>query len=87
MPVYVDPLFGCIPNARWRWDKACHLFADTIDELHEFAKKVGLKRVWFQPGRLPHYDLTEKRRAKAIQLGVIPLTRKEAVSKWKEIRQ
>jgi hypothetical protein len=60
-----------------------HLFADTDEELHAFAKRIGLKREWFQTKRLHHYDLNPSRRAKAISCGVIQLTREEAVAKWK----
>ncbi len=68
--VYVDPLMGCRTNAQWRWNKSCHLFADTLEELHQFASKIGMKRVWFQDHpRLPHYDLTERRRARAVLAG------------------
>lgn len=36
-----------------------HLCADTVDELHQFAYKIGLKRCWFHGVRKghPHYDL------------------------------
>ena len=60
MAVYVDPMMPCSPSRRWRWTKACHLFADTLAELWAFADRLGLKRSWFQAGSLiPHYDLTE----------------------------
>lgn len=37
-----------------------HLVADTLEELHNFAKTVGLKRRYFEGVRKghPHYDLT-----------------------------
>ena len=39
-------------------DKEGHLVSDlNLEELHLFAKKIGLKRHWFQDKRLPHYDL------------------------------
>lgn len=39
-----------------------HLVADTLQELHEFAEKAGLKRKWFQGhGDHPHYDITTRR--------------------------
>ena len=38
-----------------------HLVADTLQELHEFAEKVGLKRKWFQDHKdHPHYDITTR---------------------------
>jgi len=52
-----------------------HLISDTsLDELHAFAKFMGLKRVWFQSNsRHPHYDLTTWRaRCRAIIKGAVP---------------
>ena len=48
-----------------------HLVADKLKELHEFAKRVGLKQEWFQMHiKHPHYDLTTQRVAKkAIEAG------------------
>jgi Protein of unknown function (DUF4031) len=52
---------------------------DEIGELHEFARKLGLRREWFQgPPKHPwprsHYDVTDSKRLKAIELGAIPIT-------------
>jgi len=72
MTVYVDRLMPCIPNRRWRCDRACHLFADSTEELHAFAGRLGLKRGWFQgQSRLDHYDLTPGKRRQAIALGAV----------------
>ena len=80
MSVYVDPMFPCIPTRNWRWNESCHLIADTEDELHTFAAKLGLKREWFQrDSRLPHYDLTARRRAVAVAVGAVELTRRQFV--------
>lgn len=88
MGVYVDPLKRCVPNKNWRWTSSCHLFADSLTELHEFAALIGMQRVWFQDhGTLPHYDLTERRRRLAVRYGALELSTSEAVSKWKEIRE
>lgn len=86
MPVYIDPQTNCAPNTKWRGSVVTHLFADTVDELHVFAGKIGLNRSWFQVGSLPHYDLTPSKRALAICEGVVILDRKQAVAKWREIR-
>lgn len=74
--VYVDPLIDWVPNDVWRWDHVSHMYADTADELHKLAKKIGLKREWCsdktQPGSLLlHYDLNKGRRAAAIKHGAI----------------
>lgn len=51
---------------------SCHLTADTTEELHVFAKRIGLKRSWFQDHPLhPHYDLTAKKRHAAILRGAV----------------
>jgi hypothetical protein len=75
MTVYVDD--AAIPAqvgkiaARWS-----HLTADTKDELHEFAAKLGLRRAWFQdkPFGLWHYDVTESKRQQAIRLGAVEIS-------------
>jgi hypothetical protein len=54
-------------------------FSDDPDlrELHEIARKIGLKPEWFQTDnpRFPHYDLTASKRRLALLNGAhyIPL--------------
>lgn len=74
MTVYVDDMkrpakVGRI-EAEWS-----HLLADTDDELHAFAVRLGLKRAWFQkPGTpIAHYDVTEPKRQQAIKLGAVQI--------------
>jgi len=69
--VYVGQLFNTAPykSGAWKWTNASHLLADTVDELHEMADKIGLKRSWFQSKSVPHYDLTVNMRRKAIKAG------------------
>jgi len=68
MTAYVD-------KAEWEWrgKRWCHLLADSLDELHGFARKLGMRREWFQePGKgvkYPHYDLTESKQQLALSLG------------------
>lgn len=75
MAVRVDEL-RVYPGARGIFSRgSCHLFADSDDELHEFAAKIGMKREWFQPHRVAnHYDLTPRRRAAALKLGAAETT-------------
>jgi hypothetical protein len=42
---------------------------DAVNQLHAFARLIGLRREWFQNGRVPHYDLTPKRRELAFLIG------------------
>ncbi len=42
----------------------------AIEELHAFAVKISMRREWFQDHPIaPHYDLTPRRHAMALQLG------------------
>jgi hypothetical protein len=77
--VYVDD--AQIP---WRGRRWSHLVADTPEELHRAAARLGLRREWAQDkGRTLHYDLPEDVRSVAIALGVAdPITWRELVS-WR----
>lgn len=72
MSVYVDPLIFHGGSVRFRWPRSCHMYADSLDELHRMADAIGMRRAWFQnhPSH-PHYDLVGTLRAKAVQLGAI----------------
>ena len=63
MTVYVDDV-----RFKFRRMVMCHMWADTEAELHAMARRLGMKRAWFQtPPKASwrHYDisLTSKRRA------------------------
>ena len=65
--VYVDSAFAV---GDWgRWSGGGHLQADTVEELHAFAERLGLRLQWFQckPGRPEndHYDLGRVGRKRA----------------------
>jgi len=87
MTVYVDD-FG-LPtqvgglNARWS-----HLIADSREELHAFAARLGLRREWFEDPVVNgkprasrgsrgaenwHYDVTESKRRLALRHGAEPV--------------
>lgn len=71
MAVYVDKAVYL-----WRGRYWCHMFADDTEELHKFAKRLGLKRAWFQNDvRLPHYDVTANKRREAVNLGAMDVER------------
>lgn len=80
MSVYVDSLFEW-SNGSWS-----HMMADSVDELHAFAAKLGLKRAWFQdkPGH-PHYDLRPSKRVLAVRLGAVEVSRREMVELAKRV--
>lgn len=66
MPVYVGP-------SLYRYGRMvmCHMVADSLDELHEMAERIGLRK-WFQDkARYPHYDVSKSKRAMAVYFGAI----------------
>jgi hypothetical protein len=62
---------------------SCHLTTDgTLDELHAFATRIGMRREWFQPHpSAPHYDLTAARRERALALGAVFVPAREQARK------
>jgi len=56
----------------------CHMIADTSEELHTMATRLGLKRRWCQEEGSPreHYDLCKEKRLLAISFGGLPVTRR-----------
>ncbi|WP_350334563.1 DUF4031 domain-containing protein [Coralliovum pocilloporae] len=82
MTVYVDrarhPFKGMI---------MCHMLADTEEELHQMARRLGMKREWFQPKSSPHYDIDENRRAKALEMGAQEISRRDLVDLIRRIRR
>jgi hypothetical protein len=89
MAVYVDdwrqPATVGPVTARWS-----HLTADTTEELHTFARLIGLRRAWFQGhahDRLrDHYDVTDRLRDEAIAHGAVAVTWRQAARARRERR-
>jgi len=61
-----QPRAYSVSDSNW-----AHLVSDTsLAELHEFAARLGLNRAWFQQGTvIPHYDITESKWRKAVEMG------------------
>ena len=69
MTVYVDNM-----RAPYRRMVMCHMIADTEDELHAMADKIGVAREWYQGD---HYDVCLQKRALAVQNGAKEVTQRE----------
>jgi hypothetical protein len=71
MTVYVDDM-----KAKYGRMVMCHMIADTDDELHAMAEKIGVARKWWQapPAHSSHYDIALSKRAIAVQLGAVEIT-------------
>ena len=81
MSVYLD-------KARNRFGRMvmCHMIADTLDELHEMAAAIGMRREWFQPLSFPHYYVSLSRRRIDVTLGAVELDRREFVAVMRRVR-
>ncbi len=76
MAVYVDDM-----NAPYGRMRMVHMLADSDQELHEMADKIGVQRKWWQsPEKTSgsHYDIALSKKALAIQFGAIEITWRQA---------
>ena len=68
-----------VDECRWEWRgrRWCHVVSsDSFDELHTFAKQLGLRRLSFQGD---HYDVDEVTRTLAVELGATAVNSREIV--------
>lgn len=81
MMVYVDNM-----KATYGRMIMCHIIADTIEELHEMADKIGIDRKWFQShSKHLHYDICLNKRKIAISYGAKEIDMRETVKILKQI--
>jgi uncharacterized protein DUF4031 len=67
--------------------KMCHMLADTPQELHAMADKIGVRRKWYQGhASTPHYDICKSKRELAVRNGAVEVDRKKAVEIIRRIR-
>lgn len=71
MAVYVDNMRAKLGNM-----VMCHMVADTDDELHAMADRIGVRRRWHQapPRHDSHYDIALSKRRAAVEAGAIEVT-------------
>ena len=86
MSVYVD-------SPVWGYGRMimCHMIADTPEELHAMADRIGVSRKWFQDpakGKASfwHYDIAKTKRAIAVEAGAIECNRSAFVTAVRRIR-
>ncbi len=74
MTVYVDDM-----RATFGRLVMCHMIADTDDELHAMADRIGVSHRWHQapPAHDSHYDIALSKRALAIAAGAQEITWRE----------
>lgn len=87
MTVYVDDMQAPLKVGIRRM-KMCHMVADTAEELHAMARKIGVAARWHQrPGQPEsHYDICLSKRALAIKFGAVEVTQRDVVALVKRKR-
>jgi len=69
MSVYVDDMHK-YPMGQFGRMKMSHMIADTDDELHAMAARIGIARKWFQGD---HYDIAISKRELALAFGAVSI--------------
>jgi len=86
MTVYVDDMYTT-PMGEFKTDsgrvyKMSHMIADTDEELHAMAARIGMARKHHQapPKHDSHYDIAMSKRALAIAAGAVKITLRQAAA-------
>lgn len=84
MTVYVDDMRA--PFGRM---VMCHMIADTDDELHAMADRIGVARRWHQHAGswLSHYDISKSKRALAVQAGAVEIDKRQLAAILRQRRE
>jgi len=67
----------------------CHMIADTPNELHAMAARIGVARRWFQAppkASFCHYDIAKNKRTLAVAAGAVECDRHALVAAIRRIR-
>lgn len=63
-----------------------HMAADTLEELHCMAQKVGVAKRHFQNKQgKPHYDICKQNKLKAIELGAIEVNDRQIIELYRAL--
>lgn len=68
----------------------CHMLADSPDELHAMADKIGVARRHYQSpdkASFPHYDICKAKRALAVRHGAQEVDRRKLSEHMKQTRR
>lgn len=65
-----------------------HMAADTLEELHLMAEKIGVAKRHFQnkEGK-PHYDVCKQNKQKALELGAIEVNDRELIRLFRALAE
>ena len=73
-----------VDTPRWTWKGQVwgHLVSDTsLEELHEFARNIGKRRIGFQGD---HYDVNTDERLRAIEAGALSVDSRELIRRLRQ---
>ncbi|MFN0087551.1 MAG: DUF4031 domain-containing protein [Blastocatellia bacterium] len=81
MAILIDSFYNGSRGPIRYWYRRCgHLVSDhSVEELHDFAARLGLRREWFQAKSIPHYDLTGGAYDLALELGAVLVSSRDIV--------
>ena len=86
MTVYVDDMYttkmGEYKTSSGRVYKMIHMIADTDEELHAMAERIGVARQHYQapPEHDSHYDIAMSKRTLAVAAGAQRITYRQAAA-------
>lgn len=67
--------------------KYSHLIADSLQELHEFALKIKIKKHFFHSSaKIKHYDVAEEMFQIAVDAGAVIIDSREIVKLGREMK-
>ena len=76
MTVYVDS-----PRHRLGRMMMCHMVADTLEELHAMAVRLGVHKHFQDKAGAPHYDICKANRARAIAFGAVEVSSRQLITR------
>lgn len=80
MPIYVTETKKVKKNSLWHWSEIAYMFADSRQELHDFAYRIGLHPYMFMNNpHFPYYPITASKRYKALDKGAHPMSKEQAL--------
>jgi hypothetical protein len=63
-----------------------HMAADSLDELHLMAKRIGVAKRHFQDKKdKPHYDICKQNKLKAIELGAVEVDDRKIIELYRAL--
>ncbi len=78
-----------MPTKERPWKTTCLLLSDNLDDLKDFAHRLGLRRDWLRWSErgTPHFYLNVNQRTKSFLMGAIPIQQADVeaiISYWQQ---